>query len=197
MTKHEALKDLAAVLRVSPVPLSRVKSGPAPLTAAQRYLNSNPTSSPGSGVSSFFSGLLPSFAGFGRSGSSGGSLLDSLAGGGRSGSSGSVLGAGLSPVLSGLLGLFGGGKSAQVALPLYSAPRRLQLQSGLQGGVVSGADSGASGLPRAASGGQPQVTLNIQALDTQSIMNRSADIAQAVRQAMLQSHPINDVVADL
>jgi len=46
-------------------------------------------------------------------------------------------------------------------------------------------------------GSQPQVTLHIQAMDTQSILNRSADIAQAVRQAMLQSHPINDVVADL
>jgi hypothetical protein len=39
--------------------------------------------------------------------------------------------------------------------------------------------------------------MHIQAMDTQSIMNRSGDIAQAVRQAMLQSHPINDVVADL
>ena len=84
----------------------------------------------------------------------------------------------------------------------------MQLREGLQGGVVRGSDSSAQfGLPRVALPGtsaganpnasQPQVTLHIQALDTQSILNRSTDIAQAVRQAMLQSHPINDVVADL
>jgi hypothetical protein len=113
---------------------------------------------------------------------------------------------GLAPLVSGLLGLFGGSqKSAQAALPIYSAPQRQQLQASLQGGVVKGADSNQSGMPRVSegaartstSGSQPQVTLHIQAMDTQSILNRSSDIAQAVRQAMLQSHPINDVVADL
>jgi hypothetical protein len=211
MTKSEALKDLAAVLRESPTPLPKVESGPAPLTPAQAYVNSNQSSAQGSSVSSLLSQLLPSFTGLATGGGSGGSgssllgnLLGGLAGSGNrqsssSGGIGAALGAGLSPVLTGLLGLFGSGdKSTPPPLPLYSAPQSLQLQSAVRGGVVSGSDSNQSGLPRAASSGsQPQVTLHIQALDTQSIMNRSSDIAQAVRHAMLQSHPINDVVADL
>lgn len=199
MTKHDALKDLAAVLRDSPKPLGRVESGPAPLSPAQRYLNSSPTVVQGKSGSSLFSQLLPSLTGLGG-GSSGSSLLGSLLGGGQGNGSGGVAGAlGLSPILSGLLGLIGGGKKGAAApLALYSAPQRVQLQSGLQGGTVSGADSGQNGLSRTnGATGQPQVTLHIQAMDTQSILNRSTDIAQAVRQAMLQSHPINDVVADL
>jgi hypothetical protein len=216
MTKSEALKDLAAVLRESPAPLPKIESGPAPLTPAQAYTNSNQTPAQGSSVTSLLTQLLPSFAGLtggGGSGISGASLLGSLLGGSSSsfaaasgggqsnllGGFGAVLSGGLSPILTGLLGLFGGGgKSAPPPLPLYSAPQSLQLQSGIRGGVVTGSDSNQSGLPRSnSSTAQPQVTLHIQALDTQSIMNRSGDIAQAVRQAMLQSHPINDVVADL
>jgi hypothetical protein len=198
MTKQEALRDLSAVLRDSPAKLPRVESGPAPLTPAQAYSNANPASTSGSNTaSSLLSQLLPSFTGVGT-GASGGSLLGQLVG---SGGTASAAGLGLSPILSGLLGLFGGGGSnsnAATPLPLYAAPQRLQLQSSLQGGVVSGADSNASGQSRVNNtGSQPQVTLHIQAMDTQSILNRSNDIATAVRQAMLQSHPINDVVADL
>jgi hypothetical protein len=40
------------------------------------------------------------------------------------------------------------------------------------------------------------VTIQIQALDSRSIMDRRDDIANAVKEAMLQSHPINDVVAE-
>jgi hypothetical protein len=43
----------------------------------------------------------------------------------------------------------------------------------------------------------PQMTLNIQAMDAQSIMDRSGDIAQAVRSAMLNMNSINDVIGDL
>ena len=43
----------------------------------------------------------------------------------------------------------------------------------------------------------PQVTVNVSAMDSQSFMDRSSDIASAVREAMLNLHPINDVVANL
>ena len=43
----------------------------------------------------------------------------------------------------------------------------------------------------------PQVTVNVQAMDSQSFLDRSQDIAQAVRQAMLNMHSINDVINDL
>lgn len=212
MTKNEALTDLAAVLRESPASLPRVESGPAPLTPAQAYRNSNQTPAQGSSVSSLLTELLPSLTG--TSASSGGvsavSLLGSLITGGTAGATspgssglagtiGSVIGGGLSPLITGFEGLFdGGSKKTPSPLPLYSAPQSIQLQSAVRGGVISSADSNQSGLPRStSSSGQPQVTMNIQAMDTQSIMNRSSDIASAVRQAMLQSHPINDVVADL
>ena len=215
MTKHDALKDLAAVLRDTPTRVPRIESGPAPLTPSQRFVNLNPAVAQAGRVSSLFTQLLPSLTGLGGAGASSGSLigellgsrqgntkgaggfLGSLLGANSQGGAGGALGLGLAPLLTGLLGFFGGGgKSAPPQLTLYSAPQRLQLQAGLQGGVVTGADSNQSGMPRA-NGVQPQVTLHIQAMDTQSILNRSTDIAAAVRQAMLQSHPINDIVADL
>ena len=42
-----------------------------------------------------------------------------------------------------------------------------------------------------------QVTVNISAMDSQSFMDRSTDIANAVREAMLNMHPINNVIANL
>ena len=43
----------------------------------------------------------------------------------------------------------------------------------------------------------PQVTVNIQAMDSQSFLDRSSDIADAVRQAVLNLHPLNSVLAEL
>ena len=38
---------------------------------------------------------------------------------------------------------------------------------------------------------------NVNAMDSQSFMDHSTDIANAVREAMLNMHPINGVVASL
>ena len=43
----------------------------------------------------------------------------------------------------------------------------------------------------------PQVTVNVNAMDSRSFMDHSTDIANAVREAMLNMHPINGVVASL
>lgn len=43
----------------------------------------------------------------------------------------------------------------------------------------------------------PQITVNVQAMDAQSLMDRSRDIAEAVRGAMLTMSSINDVVNEL
>ena len=43
----------------------------------------------------------------------------------------------------------------------------------------------------------PQVTIQVQAMDSRSFMDHSDDIARAVRDAMLNMHPMNDVVNDL
>jgi hypothetical protein len=41
------------------------------------------------------------------------------------------------------------------------------------------------------------VVVNVNALDTQSFLDRSSDIARAVRDAMLHMHPINDMIGEL
>lgn len=43
----------------------------------------------------------------------------------------------------------------------------------------------------------PHITVNVSAMDSRSFMDHSADIANAVREAMLNLHPINSVIADL
>ena len=44
---------------------------------------------------------------------------------------------------------------------------------------------------------QPQITVNVNAMDTQSFLDRSEDIAGALRDAMLHMHPVNDVIGEL
>ena len=46
-------------------------------------------------------------------------------------------------------------------------------------------------------GARPQITVNVQAMDARSFMDRSSDIALAVRDAMLNLNAINDVVNEL
>jgi hypothetical protein len=42
-----------------------------------------------------------------------------------------------------------------------------------------------------------QITVQVNAMDSQSFLDHSQDIARAVRQAMLNSNSLNDVVSDL
>jgi hypothetical protein len=110
-----------------------------------------------------------------------------------------------SPIVSGLLSLFGvgGSSSAPAPLPFYTPPPSVQMSDTLRtatpstvsaGSPTAGGGSGSSASNASAA---PQVTVNVSAMDSQSFMDRSGDIANAVRQAMLNLHPINDVVASL
>ena len=60
---------------------------------------------------------------------------------------------------------------------------------------------GENGLPRSAGSGESgtaqQITVQVQAMDSQSFLDHSDDIAQAVRQAMLNMNSINDVITNL
>ncbi len=62
-----------------------------------------------------------------------------------------------------------------------------------------GASSGPAGGATASGGSSsnPQISVNVQAIDAQSFMSYSGEIAKAVRDAMLNMSSINDVVSEL
>ena len=113
----------------------------------------------------------------------------------------------LSPVAKGLLSLFGaGGSQAPAPLPIFVPPPPVSISGVVRsvgGPGESAAPAAAAAAPAQSAAGTPaaasatQITVNINAMDSQSFLDRSNDIASAVRLAMLNLHPINDVVADL
>ena len=108
-----------------------------------------------------------------------------------------------SPIVRGLFSLFGGGGSSQTAQPLvpFTLPASIQYQgaySPANRGQVSGVDYGQNGTPRVASAApSTNVQIQVNAMDSRSFLDHSADIAAAVREAMLHSNSLNDVIADL
>jgi hypothetical protein len=149
-------------------------------------------------------------------GSGGGSTAESIAS--------TVLesGLGMVPLIVGLLGLFEGGGTPAPTLEKYAMPERQYFEGADTGGDMSDADYDQMGMPRtysatpdgtsppasaaatpsgngsaASSAGGAQITVNVQAMDSQSFLDHSNDIAQAVRAAMLNSNSINDVVNNL
>lgn len=111
-------------------------------------------------------------------------------------------GLGAVPLVSGLLKLFGGEKKAETPAPLevYTPPAPLRVEAGISGPErtqVTAVDYSQDGRPRAIPVYSPQVTVQVQAMDSRSFLDHSEAIAQAVREAMLNSHPLNDVVAEL
>jgi hypothetical protein len=124
------------------------------------------------------------------------------------------LGGGLTllPMVSGLLKLFGAGNKQDALPPLekFEMPAPIRAEAGLnRNGETFLIDRGAGDRVRplptptaespAAGGPQPgaSITVNVQAMDSQSFLDRREDIARAVREAMLQSHSLNDVVSEL
>jgi hypothetical protein len=121
----------------------------------------------------------------------------------------------------------GGGTPAPAALEKYAMPDPIYFEGADTGSDVSGADYDQMGMPRAYSAapsgasaqssgpatsgssgsgvpsgpgggaGAAQITVNVQAMDSQSFLDHSNEIAQAVRAAMLNSNSINDVVNNL
>lgn len=115
----------------------------------------------------------------------------------------SVFGLGLSPLISGLVSLFGGGGTSQPApLVPFVAPASVQANAGISasssGAVAVDTADGGSPRPVPSSGSSAapttQITVQVQALDSQSFLDHSDDIAMAVRQAMLTSTTLNDVI---
>jgi hypothetical protein len=107
----------------------------------------------------------------------------------------------LSPLISGIASLFGGGGDNPVPAPLvrFAMPPSVQANAGVSesGGQAFAVDYAQGGRPRPVSSGTPaQITVQVQAMDSRSFLDHSNDIAMAVRQAMLESSVLNDVVRE-
>ena len=102
---------------------------------------------------------------------------------------------GIASIVSGFIGLFGGGKSTPPPLVHFEAPSS-QNQTAFVGSSTRPANwsesatsaEGASSKGIYASGTEPNV---------QSLQYQSAQIAQAVKQALLNSSSLNDVIAEI
>ncbi len=88
-------------------------------------------------------------------------------------------------------------------LPLYSQPASIRTEAALpseeRNGLLSvsyGQDGFARATPRPATI-VPQVTVQVQAMDSRSFLDHSNEIARAVRDAVLNMHSLNDVMAEL
>lgn len=102
----------------------------------------------------------------------------------------------LGPLWKGLFSLFSGGGDSQPApLTKYAFPEdtRTDVAASLRtDGQASGVRSDSLGLAQSTPVAQAPIQISIQALDARSILDRSDDIAAALKQAMLSNHEIND-----
>jgi len=112
-------------------------------------------------------------------------------------------GLGLSPLISGIASLLGGAGSGSHPAPdplvKFALPPSIHANAGVSesGGAAFAVDNPQGGIPRAAPASVPtQITVQVQAMDSKSFLDHSGDIAMAVRQAMLESSVLNDVVRE-
>lgn len=110
-------------------------------------------------------------------------------------------GLGLSPLMSGLIQWFGGGKPEEPPpLLTYMPPPTVHFEGEVTHG--GGREAYAWELEQYEGKGTamraaPQITVQVQAMDSRSFLDHSEEIARAVREAMLNSHALNDVVSEL
>ena len=113
-------------------------------------------------------------------------------------------GLGLSPLISGVLKLFGGsggGITAPPPLAKFGLPASRSVSAGISDAVPAAAfavDYAQGAMPRAVTNpvAGPQVTVQVQAMDSRSCRAHSNYNALAGRQAMRESSVHNDVVRE-
>jgi hypothetical protein len=97
-----------------------------------------------------------------------------------------------------LISLFGGGGQSTAAPTPFTLPAPVQYQAGLTGGPggqIGPVDYGQSGQARPQNqNSNQQVTIQVNAMDSQSFLDHSDDIANAVKAAILNSSSLNDVL---
>jgi hypothetical protein len=129
-------------------------------------------------------------------------------------------GLGVVPLGLELANIFGGGSSTPPPLTRYAMPDSMGFTGSTDdAGALSDADFGQTGQPRsygtpssqystttkpatgspASAGSSPSqpIQISVQAMDSQSFMDRSDDIAAAVNKAILSLHPIADTISNL
>ena len=112
------------------------------------------------------------------------------------------MGPALLPLITGIAKLFGGSKAETASSPAaaFALPAPLRVEAGIGSGGAGGVSYDGNGVPRfdtrKVSETAPQVTIQVQAMDSRSFMDHSEEIARAVRGAMLESHMLSDVVSE-
>ena len=113
---------------------------------------------------------------------------------------------GVGPIVTGLMKLFGSSEPEPLpALEKFQAPSSVSVEAGFSGvagvrrcSICAGRTPGDGGRYRSLQQRRaPTIQVNIQAMDSQSFLDRQDDIARAVREAMLHSNSLNDVVLEL
>jgi hypothetical protein len=174
-----------------------------------------------------FAGLSPyagGSVGGGMAGAAVKAASGSESGAGQAKSGGSTAGAivkdvlksgfGLVSLVTSLAGLFGGDEeNTPPPLIKYALPTARDFEAAETPTGFAGVDYNQAGAPRAIGPNQAgaplamgpnqtgttpaQVNVTVQAMDARSFLDRSTEIAAAVREAMLNLNSINDVVNDL
>lgn len=107
----------------------------------------------------------------------------------------------LSPIIKGLIGLFRGSPEAPVVGPSkYLFPSNAATNVGAalnsDGSAALANYDGTGGIKRVPAA-SPTINIRVEALDSRSIIDRSDDIAAAVRQAVLSNSSLNDTLGDI
>lgn len=137
----------------------------------------------------------------------GGVLSQLLQGGNKRGGFSGLFrgGFGLASVGLKVAGLFRGNERQEASFEPFQLPGPASLEVANPDNILRGfqrVDRGQRGevrtrSPSAQPSAQPQVVVNISAMDSKSFMDRSDDIARAMRDAMLHMHPVNDVISEI
>ena len=193
----------------------RASAGPA--SAAQTLTEAFSAASDAAGAAVSY--RAPTGSSSSQSGSSGSNgLLDAAESIGKN----VLSNLGIIPLIGSLFGLFDGSTS-QPTFQKYEKPGSINFSGSIVGNSLVNSDYNALGLPRlgsaashdalsgvppatgpasgasgsSSSGSSPQISVNVQAMDAKSFMDYSGQIAQAVREAMLNLSSLNDVVTEL
>lgn len=98
----------------------------------------------------------------------------------------------LNPLVGGLLSLFGGGEESEAAAPVKAIrASKIHYEAGFggEGGELVEIDRDERGQARPAAPA-PQVVVNIEAMDSRSFLDRTPEIAEAMKRALLESESI-------